>query len=192
MILATDGAANHAADLGLVPHIICGDFDSVHLERAQAAFPGAEFVATPNQDRADLEKALHIAQERGAVSVTIIGAAGGRVDHLLGNFALLLRYHADFALRIVDDASEVRALSGVGGCSGEAVLITRPGDTVSLISPSGAARVSILGVAWELEDHALPAGTMGVSNVASGERVRVCVRGGTVFLCHLPLREAFS
>ncbi len=186
LILATDGAAHYAIEKGVAPHIICGDFDSVHLGRVKAAFPTAEFLPTPNQDRADLEKALHIAQERGAKSVTITGAAGGRVDHLLANFALLLRYHLEFSLCIVDDFSEVRALSGGSGEPNEIVLQTAPGDTISLISPGGDARVSLLGVQWTLEDYLLPIGTMGVSNVAIEERVTVRVEGGTLFLCHLP------
>lgn len=186
LILATDGAAHYAMEKGITPHIICGDFDSLHLEQVQSAFPMAEFLATPNQDRADLEKALHIAQARGAETVTITGAAGGRVDHLLANFALLLRYHLEFSLSIVDDFSEVRALSGRKECLSEVVIQAVPGDTISLISPGGDARVSLLGVQWVLEDYLLPTGTMGVSNVAVEEQVTVRVRGGTLLLCHLP------
>ncbi len=183
LILATDGAAHYALEHGIEPHIVCGDFDSVHLERVQSVLPHTEFVTTPNQDRADLEKALHLARERGAESVTITGAAGGRVDHLLANFILLLQYHTEFSLRIVDDASEVRAISE----GAETLLNTTPGDTISLISPSGNARVSLTGVQWVLEDYLLPTGTMGVSNVAISEQVAVKVQGGTLFLCHLPL-----
>lgn len=184
--MATDGAARYAMEMGIAPHIVCGDFDSLHLEKAKEALPHAEFLPTPNQDRADLEKALHIAQERGAKAVTITGAAGGRIDHLLANFALLLRYHHEFPLCIADDYSEVRALSGREGAVSEFALQTAPGDGVSLISPNGDARVSLYGVQWALEDYLLPTGTMGVSNIAIGTQVVVKVQGGTLFLCHLP------
>src|SRR5690242_14737410 len=103
LILAADGAAHTAAELGLSAHIVCGDFDSVRLEAARLALPGAEFVPTPDQDQADLEKAILVAQERGAADITILGATGGRSDHLLANFALLLRYHTEIPLRIVDE-----------------------------------------------------------------------------------------
>ncbi len=183
LLLATDGAAHHAPKLGIVPHIVCGDFDSVALEQARAELPQSEFIVTPNQDRADLEKALHLALDRGAKQVTITGAGGGRIDHQLANFALLLRYHTEIDIAIVDDHSAVRAVST------EQRLNTRPGDTISLISPNGAARVTLQGVEWELTDYLLPIGTMGVSNRAKQDRVFVQVTGGTILLCHLPLPE---
>lgn len=183
LVLATDGAAHSVSALGITPHIVCGDFDSVMLERAQRELPNTHFIATPNQDRADLEKALHLAQERGAKRVTITGAGGGRIDHQLANFALLLRYHAELDLSLVDDASTVCAVST------ESTLATRSGDTVSLISLTGSARVTLSGVHWELSNYLLPVGTMGVSNVAKADKVCVLVEGGIVLLCHLPLQE---
>src|SRR5687767_12152690 len=84
-IIATDGAAHRAAGLELSPQLICGDFDSVVLSVAQQEFPHAEFLPTPDQDFADLEKAIRIAIERGATAITIIGACGGRIDFTLAN-----------------------------------------------------------------------------------------------------------
>src|SRR5262245_45458987 len=92
LLIATDGAAHRAAGLRLTPDIICGDFDSVQLEVARQEFPIAEFYPTPDQEQGDLEKAIQLALERGADAITILGAGGGRIDHTLANFALLLRY----------------------------------------------------------------------------------------------------
>lgn len=187
LLLATDGAAHRAVGLGLKPDIICGDFDSVQLEVARAEFPGAEFVATPDQDQADLEKALHVARERGATAITITGAAGGRIDHTLANFSLLLRYHREIPLVIVDDGSEVLALSGTDETPGEQVFAATPGDTFSLLSLDGKAHATIQGVQWPLDDYRLPIGTLGVSNVAEAARVVVRARGGALLVCHLPI-----
>jgi thiamine pyrophosphokinase len=185
LLLATDGAAHRAAGLGLTPDIVCGDFDSVRLDVARGEFPHAEFVATPDQDQADLEKALHVARDRGATAITITGAAGGRIDHTLANFSLLLRYHREIPLVIVDELSEVRAISGTDDTPGECTLATTPGDTLSLISLDGTARATIFGVQWPLNDHLLPIGTLGISNVALEERVIVRTRGGALLICHL-------
>src|SRR5207247_9162337 len=92
LLIATDGAAHRAVGLRLSPHIICGDFDSAKRDVAQREFPAAEILPTPDQDRGDLEKAVFLALDRGATSLTIIGAAGGRIDHTLANFSLLVRF----------------------------------------------------------------------------------------------------
>ena len=185
LILATDGAAHSAAALGISPDIICGDFDSVRKETAQSELPDAEWVPTPNQSRTDLEKAILLAQSRGATSLLILGANGGRIDHALANFALLLRYHTAILLRIVEDGAEVWAVSGGLAVPGESRFRTLPGDTVSLISLDGAASVSVSGVRWPLTDCNLPLGTLGVSNEATGEEVTVTVRGGAILVCQL-------
>lgn len=183
-ILATDGAAHRAAGLELSPHLICGDFDSVVLEVARQEFPHAEFLPTPDQDFADLEKAIRLAIERGATAITIIGALGGRIDFTLASAALLLRYQPEVALGIIDDTMEVRAVSGTDDAPGELTLAANPGDTVSLLSFSGTARASITGVQWPLDEFLLPIGTHGVSNVVVAEHITVRARGGSLLVVH--------
>lgn len=177
--IATDGAAHQAAALEIAPDIICGDFDSVEMAAAKRAFPDAEWVSTPDQNKADLEKAILLAQSRGATEITMLGANGGRIDHTLANFALLLRYHNEIPLRIVEDGAETWAVSGVS------IFAAQSGDTVSLISMDGAAQVSISGVRWPLNAFLLPIGTLGVSNEATGGEVSITTTGGAILACHL-------
>jgi thiamine pyrophosphokinase len=180
LLLAADGAAHRLIEAGLKPDLVCGDFDSVQMEAARAALPTSEFIPTPDQDRADLEKAVQVARERGATSITITGATGGRIDHTLANFALLLRYHREIPLCIREERASVWAISGAHS------LAAAPGDTISLLSLDGLARVTIRGVQWPLENYPLPIGTMGISNVATEERVHVLAQDGALLLCHLP------
>ena len=185
LLIATDGAAHSATVLGLTPDIICGDFDSADLEAVRRTYPTAEFVETPDQNRADLEKALLLARQRGATEVTLLGAGGGRVDHTLTTFALLLRYHRKVNLVLRHDGSAVRALSGSADAPASLRLATQPGDTVSLIAFSPANRVTLSGVAWPLKDARLPVGTHGVSNVAQNDSVDMEVSKGALLVCHL-------
>ena len=185
LFLAVDGAVYAASECGVSPDVVCGDFDSVAQAEARRLFPQAELMPTPNQNMADGEKALRLARERGASSLTLTGTAGGRIDHWLGHVALLLRYHQELMLMIREDGVEVRAVSGTEDAPGEWVVATRPGDTVSLLSLDGQARATISGVEWPLDGYALSVGTQGVSNTASENRVVVQARRGVLIACHL-------
>jgi thiamine pyrophosphokinase len=185
LVLATDGAAHIATKLGLTPDIVCGDFDSIRMEEAQAEFPNARFLPTPDQEQADLEKALLVAQEQGATAVTLIGATGHRLDHTLAAFALLLRHHQELPLTLRTADTSVIALSGTADVPGETTLSTEPDDTISLLSFDGKASLTLTGVRWPLLDEKLEFATRGVSNRAAADRVQVRVRGGAVLICHL-------
>ena len=183
--IATDGAAHQAAALEIAPDIVCGDFDSVNVALAQRALPRAQWIPTPDQDKNDLEKAILLALSRGATEITILGANGGRIDQTLANFGLLLRYHREVFLRIVEDGAETWAVSGGQSVPGVSIFASRLGDTISLISLDGVARVSVSGVRWPLENLQLPLGTLGVSNEATGGEVAVTAQGGAILVCHL-------
>lgn len=183
-IMVTDGAAHRVLEFGVIPDLLCGDFDSVNLESIRELLPDVRIVPTPDQEQADLEKAIQIAREIGD-EITIVGATGGRMDHTLANLALLLRFPPDIPLCFVDDFGTVRALTGTQEQPGEITLETEIGDTLSLISFEPQVHVDIEGVQWPLHlSHLLP-GTRGVSNVAAETAVTIRVRGGSVFICHL-------
>lgn len=193
LVMATDGAVHKAVGLGIQPHLVCGDFDSVQLDVARAEFPHAEFVPTPEQNRADLEKAILIAKDRGASDIRVIGALGGRVDHTLTSFALLLRFPIASMpfVSLIGDDYRVFAAAGASGSAGFD-LPAVPGETISLISMDGAASVSVSGVKWPLETYRLPVGTQGVSNVATAKRIALRVEGGGILVCFQTAKEKQS
>ena len=66
-----------------------GDMDSLSDEdRARLEARGCRFVEHPRaKDETDLELALTYAVQEGAREIVILGALGGRLDHLLANLA---------------------------------------------------------------------------------------------------------
>jgi len=178
LFLATDGAANALPDLGMAPHVILGDFDSV-AARAGELFPTAEFIHTPDQEASDLDKALMLAIERGATRVTLAGALGGRIDHTLVNVGLLVKYAGRLDLRIVDDWGETRATSD------SLVISGHPGDTLSVAVFAPAEGVTLTGVRWPLHDERLLPGSRAVSNSLVEESARLSVREGVLIVTHL-------
>ncbi len=180
LFIATDGGANTARNFGVIPDIICGDFDSIEMEAARNAFPASEFVPTPDQYMADLEKAILLSAERGASSITILGASGGRIDHQLANHALLLKYARNGAsISIREEFSEV------WGVENAIEIESEIGDTISLIAMETVSGVSISGVEWPLNGVELHIGTLGVSNVANSAIVKASVKNGRLLVCRL-------
>ncbi len=98
-IIALDGAANKLARIGIKPHIILGDFDSISVssannwgikktfadmrddDKAYSGNFGIFIVPAKNQNLNDLTKAIRYCDKNNAESISIICAAGGQLDH---------------------------------------------------------------------------------------------------------------
>ena len=91
-VIAVDAGLERAAALGLVPDLIVGDFDTVKpeiLERYRRMEHIVWDVHQPEKDETDTELALQKAQAIGSGEIAVLGATGGRIDHMLGNIHLL-------------------------------------------------------------------------------------------------------
>ncbi len=183
LIVAADGGTRHALALGVAPHLVIGDLDSLSpQEQARAEAAGAQIIRfASRKDETDLELALLHAARAGANEIVILGALGGRLDQTIANVLLLaLPALRGLDVRIAEGAQEAFLIRD------EALVHGQPGDTLSLIPLGGdALGVTAEGVEWPLRDETLRFGlTRGVSNVLVGERARVGVRKG-MLLCVL-------
>jgi thiamine pyrophosphokinase len=187
LIVGADGGAAQALAWGLSPDVVIGDLDSLPAEtRATLVAAGREFVVHPRaKDETDLELALTYVVERGYQDVVILGALGGRLDHLLANILLLtLPGFAQARIRIADGAEEALLLRG-----GEMIEFEgQPGDVVSLLPLGGDAyRVTTHGLAWTLTGDTLHFGaTRGVSNEMVAAAARVELEAGYLLIVHGP------
>ncbi|MGQ9495459.1 MAG: thiamine diphosphokinase [Thermoanaerobaculaceae bacterium] len=179
LLLAADGGANHLAALGVRPHFVVGDFDS--LEPSVRAWVGeARLVSRPDQDHTDLEKTLEFALEQGARSITVLAATGGRLDHALENLAILGRFADRAACEIWDREQRILPVSK------EALFQVKKGATVSLMPLGKALRVWTQGLHWPLHGEPLDLlSRTGLSNRAVASEILVKVEGG-VLLVFLP------
>jgi thiamine pyrophosphokinase len=179
LVIGADGGAARALGWGLIPDLVVGDMDSLPAPaRAELEARGSRFVEHPRaKDETDLELALNAAVDAGADEIVVLGALGGRLDHLLANVLLLaLPRLKGVAVRIVDGQQQARLLRG-----GEAAdLEGQPGDLVSLLPLGGDARgVTTTGLAWALAGDTLRFGfSRGVSNEMSGRVARVELQAG--------------
>lgn len=183
VIIAADGGGRHCQALGITPHIVIGDFDSLS-EADLAAFQsaGAQVIRYPAaKDYTDLELAVHQAQELGVDEILLLGALGARWDQTLAN--LLLPALGDFSathIRLIDGDQEISYLRG-----GETITLHgHPGDTISLIPLAGPATgITTQGLEYPLQDEDLHFGsTRGVSNVLLDQEARISLQDG-LLLC---------
>lgn len=183
LIIAADGGTRHALSIGVRPHIVIGDLDSIsEADRQRLEDIGTQFVVYPTRkDYTDLELAIRFALTHGATDIIIFSALGGRWDQSLANMMLLTLPELDSVpTHIVDrdlSISVIRDRTEING---------RAGDTLSLIALKGDAQgISIDGCEYPLQDAVLPFGaTLGISNVLSESVATITVRDGIVLAMH--------
>ncbi|MHB8124227.1 MAG: thiamine diphosphokinase [Desulfitobacteriaceae bacterium] len=98
-LVCADGGGNSALLSGRLPDVLIGDLDSITPENLVKCLEGGtKILRYPKEkDQTDLELALdytryHVLAEFSESEIWLYGATGGRIDHLLGNIALLLAY----------------------------------------------------------------------------------------------------
>jgi thiamine pyrophosphokinase len=190
IVVAADGGARLARDLGLSIDLWVGDGDSLggdELEELRAAGVPVELAST-DKDESDTELAVLAAAARGATDVTILGALGGaRVDHALANVALLAHPAlAACTARVLSDRARITLLSGPAA----AELRGATGDVVSLLPFGGDADgVTTTGLQFPLENERLEAGrARGLSNVRLTDVARVSLKKGRLLVVETPAR----
>lgn len=182
-LVAADGGARHVMKMGLIPHRVVGDLDSLsdedvtYLEQA-----GAQIERYPvEKDETDLELALRAALAGGWKNIRIVGALGGRFDQSLGNLFLLTQPGLEnYDIRLDDGMEEVFLIRQKGWIDGEI------GDTVSLI-PLGTPVKNVVtsGLHYPLNGETLlPDRTRGISNVLTAPQADVSHDGGVLVCIH--------
>lgn len=186
LLIGVDGGARHLRALGLRPHVITGDFDSLsESERATFAAEGVALVPTPDQDYTDLDKALtYTIAERGARRVRIYAATGGRLDHLYSVLSALVKHGRQADVRLVDDVGETWRARSTDVLSGP----TLPGRTLSLMALGPVTGITLSGVRWPLSDDTLAPGVRdGTLNEVTADTVTLSVGSGALLvLLHHP------
>ena len=115
MIICCDAGLDRAFELGIVPDIIIGDFDSA--EKMQIVIPdddtaAPEVITLPHEkDMTDTEAACDLAYSRGAGVMTILGGIGGRFDHTMANIGLMSKYLGRADIFMLDGDNFIRMLA---------------------------------------------------------------------------------
>ena len=186
LVIAADGGALKAVQLGLTPDVVVGDADSLRASDAdQMRAAGAEVIVHPTaKDESDTELCLREAVARGAGTLLVVGAFGGpRLEHTIANLLLLcLPALHGRDVRLADGTSVVRLLDGAASVTvdGDA------GDFISLLPFSPTVEgVTTRDLEFPLDDEPLHQGpARGLSNVMTASSATISARSGRLLVVH--------
>ena len=189
LLIAADSGMDFLYRNEIVPDVIAGDFDSVNDKAFEFFAGGLDSVfcvpeiirLNPVKDDTDTEFVIREAIRRGATEITLLGATGTRLDHVLANIYLLgLGLEENVQIQMVDAYNRIRMISG------EVVLKKAEtfGKYVSFLPVAGMVKgVSLKGFKYPLENVDMQVfSSLGISNEILEEEAYIQVKEGSLIL----------
>lgn len=175
ILIAADGGLRHVQALGLTPHVVLGDFDSLgYIPEGANVFP-------VEKDDTDSMLAVRHGLRLGCRDFLLYGCLGGdRLDHTVANFQTL-QFLCDHGARgyLVGKDQLVTVMR-------EETLVF-PGNAEGVLSlfclGPDAAGVTLWGLQYPLDDGVLTCGfPLGTSNHFTGKPASVTVKTGSLLV----------
>ena len=174
-VIAADGGLRHTEKLGIIPHEILGDFDSLGFA------PEGANVFPVEKDDTDAMLAVRRGLSLGYREFVLYGSLDGpRLDHTVANFQTL-QYLADHG--------------AVGYLVGSSYMVTAIKETAISFQADAEGTISVFcmgadaegvtleGLYYPLEQGTLTAGfPLGVSNHFTGRPAKISVRKGSLLI----------
>jgi len=178
-IVSVDGGLNHLHSIGVKPHVIIGDFDSVDKNLLSTYADVKTYSHPTRKDRTDSEIAIDYAIDMKPKEVILMGMTGHRIDHMMTNIHLLKRFwNHDILAYVLDNNNKIYY------CSGDMNLEGDIGDLLSIIPISQSIHgVKTFGLEYPLNHETLHFHeSRGVSNVFYTKKVRIETDSGEFFI----------
>ena len=183
--LCADSGAEHAQKLGIPMNAIIGDLDSISSETLlhfqKQKNPSCEIIQVPEQEHNDFEKTLTYLSERWNGAVRILGMTGGRTDHTISNFSVMLRY--------TDTFPSIEALDGefihsfLTTKHNQRSIECPIGTTISLMPFGEAKGVTTENLQYPLSNETLRLGEReGLSNISTATPVSISMESGALLI----------
>lgn len=176
LLIAADAGWLMVERMGLIPHLVVGDFDSLG---SRPDHPNTVVLPTVKDDT-DMHAAIKLGLERGYTRFALYGGTGGRLAHTLANLQLLSGL-AQQGCRgfLVGDGTIATAV-----CDGKLEFPTHMTGYLSVFCGGGTARgVTLRGLKYELDRAELTSSfPLGVSNEFTGVSAHVSVEDGTLLV----------
>lgn len=145
-VVACDGAAEKfKRRFGRKADCVIGDFDSVRARRLSRL--ANEVVRVPEQDTNDLTKAINWCRRRGWLNLVVLGGAGKREDHALGNVFRAM----EAGIETVSDYGRFVPFKYVKGSYAFKAKIGK-GKAISVFACDQDTRMKSRGLEWPLDE----------------------------------------
>ncbi|MBS6397472.1 MAG: thiamine diphosphokinase [Clostridiales bacterium] len=185
-IIGVDGGLGFCYEQKILPTRIVGDFDTLDPEilawyKDNTQVEIREYNSV--KDATDTQIAVELALELGSTRITILGATGTRLDHVLGNIqTLYLPLQRGVDCVILDPNNRIRLIE-------KQYVLRREeqyGKYFSLIPLTTDVKgVTLKGVKYPLDRYhftTLGSGSLGVSNEVLKEQAEISMESGIFVL----------
>lgn len=191
IIIALDGAANKLERIGIMPHIILGDFDSISPTQQQfwgikktfvdlhdndEPYIGnhhALIIPAKNQNKTDLAKAVQYCDDNQAMSITIICATGGRLDLHQSNMMILeSEYKSDRPIVLHTDQQTIRYAKD------EAITFHGNKNEYCGIIPTPGSTYTTNGLTYDVSNHEKES----LCNSLNENKAKIAIHGGATII----------
>lgn len=175
-IIAADGGYRYLKMLGIEPHVLLGDFDSLDVVPEHRHL----IRHSPLKDDTDMALAVAYAVEEGSERFFLYGGMGGRLDHTIANIQLLTGMaRRGLEAYLVGKENIVTAI--------DAECLVFPETFHGILSVFSMDSVSVgiweRGLKYPLSDAVMTCDkTLGVSNEFTGSESSVEVTEGTLLV----------
>ena len=182
--IVADSGMEFCRRSGIIPDMIIGDFDSVKEDTLSFFKNQAGIIfheLNPIKDDTDTEFAINQVIAFGAKELTILGGTGTRLDHVLGNIALLgIGLSKQMQIQLVDSHNRIRMID-------KPVKIAKKeqfGSYVSLLPYQGeVTQLTLKGFKYPLENYTLkPYNSLGISNEITEPEAEIAFERGVLLV----------
>lgn len=171
--MAADSAADRLIALGVPPHVIVGDFDSITTQPLPDTI---ELYKIEDQNYSDCDKLLQLAHDRDAQKITLTGIEGDRLDHLLASLHSAQKTPLQVRIATRDGISHLLK-------PGHYRLKTEAGTRISFVPLHRTTGIQSTGLEWPLPEILHLGDAVSLSNIAQSGEVTIQFAEGSLLAC---------
>lgn len=173
-VICCDGAAKKYINYGKEPDFIIGDLDSIDQDTLTKYKDRTLKIA--QQDNTDLMKALEWCIEKKIKKVSIVGATGGREDHIISNVFALIPYANHIAATMYTNSGFFVTLTK------SQELKTYAGQQISLFPQPIEMKIKTEGLVYSISNKSLKDIRSGTLNEAVGTSIHLEISEGVLLV----------